>query len=114
MAKNTITVKTPFGTFTRQTNTRYTHAVVSVPVSRVTGFQDDGTPVRAYWNSAEEFKAWMDQEGYGKGGVFGRFSKDGGYVLSYHSSEAAARKAADKGNTPYVVTRTLGVFPVEA
>lgn len=102
MAKSTLTVSTPFGTFSRQTNTPYTHAVVSEPVARF-DFPEGKTP--------DELRAHIVATA-GKGGVFGRFAKDQGYVISYHCSEASARKAADKGNTPYLTTRSLGVFPV--
>jgi hypothetical protein len=111
MSKPTLTVTTPFGVFSRNTDTPYTHAVVSLAVSRTIGFDDNDQPIVANWETAEQFRQWL---GCAKVGVFGRFAKDNGYVLSYHSSEAAARKAADKGNSPYVTTRTLGVFPVDA
>jgi hypothetical protein len=109
--KTTLTVTTPHGVFSRTTATPYTHAVVSLAVSRTTGFDGNGNRIVTEWETAEQFKAWIGDD---KVGVFGRFAKDGGYVVSYHSSEAAARKAAEKGNSPYVTTRTLGVFPVDA
>lgn len=110
--KQTISVTTPFGVFTRTTATPYKFAVVSRAVSRNT-YDHEGNLRVLTWETAEQFRNWIAAFKSG-GGVFGRFAKDNGYVLSYHSSEAAARKAADKGNSPYVTTETLGVFPVDA
>lgn len=101
-AKYLCTVTTPVGAFTRTSTKPYAFAVVSEPVSR-SGFPV-GTP--------DELRAHILT--LGKGGVFGRFAKDRGYIVSYHSSEASARGAAEKGNTPYMTVRALGVFPVVA
>lgn len=102
--KINCTVETPYGTFTRKATKAYTHAAVCEPVARF-DFPKGKTP--------DELRAYIVANSLGSGGVFGRFAKDHGYVVSYHSSEASARKAADKGNSPYLTTRGLGVYPVQ-
>jgi hypothetical protein len=69
--KTTLTVKTPHGTFTRSTDNAYTHVVV-----------------RVCSMSKEAFANKV------KGGVYGRWAKDEGFMVSWHKSYAAAQKAS--------------------
>lgn len=107
--KINLTVTTPHGTFSRKTESAYTHVCLSVPASR-TEIDGDGKCVERVFASPADFVAAYP----GKGGVFGRYVKDGGYVVSWHMSEATARRAFEKGNSAYVTTRSLGVYPVDA
>ena len=98
MAKSTLTATTPFGDFSRKTDSPYTHVVVRSPDCN--------------WrevHSPEELVAKFGS-GHGKGGgVFGRYVKDRGYIVSWHSSASAAISAKPAG---YCDSKLLGVFPV--
>jgi hypothetical protein len=97
MAKTILKTETSVGEFTRTTDNVYTHVCVRVPVEGV-----------------EAFRAMVASRIF-KGGVIGRYVKDNGYVVSWHKTEAAARKEAAKGRKHfYITTDVLGVFPVAA
>lgn len=71
MTKTKLTAVTPVGTFTRETFTPYTHIVV--------------------WRSERAAKALTEDR---TGGVAGRWAKDNGFGVTWHSSERAANNAA--------------------
>jgi hypothetical protein len=98
--KFTLKINTPYGEFTRTTGTAYTHVVVSHPVSRC------GKPIV----SAAELHANLVADGNRTSGVMARVMKDRGYLVSWHASEANARKAAEKGNSAYFTTRDGEVY----
>jgi hypothetical protein len=87
--KNTLTVKTPHGTFTRTTTSKYTHVVVR--------------------SSARAQEAAKRNEKYG---VEARWAKDGGYAVTWHSSAQAAAKAANTVYTWDLKTTVLGIYAV--
>lgn len=99
MAKQTLKISTPHGEFTRTTDTAYTHVVVAVPASRC------GT---VYASAADLAARLVGSDS----GVMARVLKDRGYIVSWHSSEVAAQKAAIKGNSAYFRTHTGEVFKV--
>lgn len=90
MAKTTLTAETTVGTFTRKTDVAYTHVVVrsSECVKREIAARD-----RLF-------------------GVFARFAKDGGFITSWHSSAAAAAKAAAGPNGYARDSVVVGIFEV--
>jgi hypothetical protein len=91
--KTTLTVKTPHGTFTRSTDNAYTHVVVRVC----------STSKEAFANKV-------------KGGVYGRWAKDEGFMVSWHKSYAAAQKASLQA-AAYDLRRDqvlLGIYAVGA
>lgn len=98
--KQMLKVNTPYGEFTRKTATKYTHIVVAQPASRM-GKEITG---------ADELAAMLTADGHHTDGVMARVLKDRGYIVSWHSTEAAASKAAIKGNSSYFKTRTGEVF----
>jgi hypothetical protein len=102
MAKKTLLVRTPYGDFTRTTNTAYTHVVVAVPASRC----------GKTFESAADLAAKLTAEGNHKSGVMARVLKDRGYIVSWHSTAAAALRAADAGNSAYFSTKPGQVFAV--
>jgi len=95
--KTTLKISTPHGEFTRTTGTAYTHAVVAIAASRC------GTT----FATPADVVAYCDNS---KSGVMARVLKDRGYIVSWHSSAAAAQKAAIKGNSAYFTTHTGEVF----
>lgn len=88
--KKTLTAKTPHETFTRTTNTKYTHVVVRKSQRAIDALQSK-------YNS----------------GLEARFKKDKGFAVTWHSSYAAAQKAARTwyGWDPKSVV--LGIYEVE-
>lgn len=110
MAKRIVTVNTPVGTFTRTTATPYTHAVVRAITATYGKCDENGKLTGDVATTPAEFAA----ECAGHWGVYGRYAKDHGYVVSYHATEAAARKAAADATKDrwYVISKVVGVFPV--
>ena len=89
MAKRTLTATTPVGAFNRATASAYTHVNV--------------------WDSPRATAAF---EAGRRGGVAGRWTKDCGWAVTWHGSEAAARRAgAGKYGYDHHAT-LLGTFPV--
>ena len=89
--KNKLTAKTPHGVFTRNTNNAYTHVVVRV--------------------CSMSKEAFEKKE---KGGVYGRWAKDQGFMVSWHSSHEAAKKASLQP-VAYDLRKdqiVLGIYPV--
>ncbi|HEX8887100.1 MAG TPA: hypothetical protein VF797_21645 [Noviherbaspirillum sp.] len=93
MAKTTLKVTTPAGEFTRTTDTAYTHAVV---------------------RTSKRAKDYVERVAAGKkpitSGVFARFLKDQGHIVTWHQSESAAQKAAAGENKWDRETTLIGVF----
>ena len=88
--KTTLTAKTAHGTFTRNTNSKYTHVVVRKSQRAIDALQS-------------EYKC----------GLEARFKKDKGFAVTWHSSHAAAQKAA---NSFYAWDResvVLGIYEVD-
>lgn len=95
MAKFNLKITTPHGEFTRKATRAYTHAVVRLSPRAQEAFDNRGSATR-----------WT------KSGVTGRWIKDRGYAVTWHSSEANAHKAAA---APYMwdgSVEVVGVFPV--
>lgn len=91
--KQLLAAQTPVGSFTRRTDSKYTHCVV--------------------WNSPRAMDAFNARKGT-ECGVHGRWVKDGGYGVTWHGSEAAACAAARKGYGWDSAATLAGVFPVVA
>lgn len=87
--KTTLTVKTPHGTFTRTTKTKYTYVVVRKSQRAIDALQSE-------YNS----------------GLEARFKKDNGFAVTWHSTHAAAQKSAQAwyGWDPEAVV--LGIYEV--
>jgi len=101
--KFNLKIETPVGTFTRKATRQYTHAVVHQSPRAMTEFLAMTSP-----DATEDQKRWA------KSGVTGRWVKDRGYAVTWHSTEAAARKAAA---APYGwdgSVAKIGIFAVEA
>ncbi len=96
-AKQTLMITTPVGAFTRMTNSPYTHAVV-----------------RTSPRAAEVFAEFEAGRVKDRSGVDGRWVKDRGYAVTWHMSEAAAKRAAEKGYTWDLHTTVVGVYAVDA
>ena len=87
--KTTLTVKTPHGTFTRTTTSKYTHVVV---------------------RSSERAKKALDTTE--KLGVEANWKRDGGYAVTWHSSAQAAAKAAKAAYGWDLKATVLGIYAV--
>lgn len=88
MTKLSLQAVTPVGTFTRATDTPYTRIVV--------------------WRSERAAKALADNR---TGGVAGRWAKDLGYGVTWHSSERTAQNASASYKWDGAAT-LVGVFAV--
>ena len=90
----TLTINTPVGTFTRKTNTNYTHIVVRNSPRAMQVLEESKTQKMVC--SVE--KRWV---------------KDHGYAVTYHTSYRAAVNAA---KSPYVWDKTTvaGIYEVAA
>lgn len=100
MAKRTLQVETPFGTFTRKTNTAYRFAAVAE--------QRDNPElgVRQVGNSPKHDASLPPR--FGQNGTTYECQR---YHVVWSSTEAGARKNAE--NYPYDYTRCVGVYPVQ-
>ena len=92
----TIKVITPVGDFTRSTKSNYTHAVVR-----------RSERARAAY---EEFLL----SGQKQSGVDGRWVKDRGFAVTYHTSKRAARNAAKKQYGYDSKAEVVGIYEVES
>lgn len=99
--KTTLKINTPMGEFTRTTATAYTHVVVAIAASRC----------GEKFNGPEDCAAHCAPHAW-SGGIHARILKDRGYIVSWHSSETNARKAAEKGNSDYFTVRDAQVFAI--
>jgi len=93
----TIKVITPVGEFTRKTSTDYTHAVVRKS-ERARGVY-------------EKFLTTGEKSG---SGVDARWIKDRGFAVTYHSSERAARNAANQKYGWDSKAEVIGIYEVES
>jgi hypothetical protein len=101
MSKKTLKAQTTVGEFTRATASNYTHVVVWDAPYVMNLF------VAVQNGDAEAICISRD-------GVQARWVKDRGYGVTWHSSAAAANKAA-RGRYGWVINSTLvGVFEVAA
>jgi hypothetical protein len=110
VSKKTVFVDTPVGRFTRNTNSSYQFAAVSEIVEISEYDSALGQRVR-FPITAAEFAAKVIAAK--RVGASRRYAKDGGFVVSWHSSQQAAQKSLEKG-CPYadIYTRPVGVFAV--
>lgn len=97
MPKTLMTAVTPHGTFTRATASKYTHVVVRSSPRALAAYQ----------------RALAGEPCY-KDGVDGRWIRDCGHVVSWHSSEGAAHKAAAGGYFYDRATCVLGIYAISA
>jgi methylmalonyl-CoA mutase cobalamin-binding subunit len=91
----TIKVITPVGEFTRKTSTDYTHAVVRKS-ERARGVY-------------EKFLTTGEKSG---SGVDARWIKDRGFAVTYHTSERAARNAANQKYGWDSKAEVIGIYEV--
>ncbi len=91
----TLTINTPVGTFTRKTNTNYTHIVIRQSPRAMNVFQH------------------ADSEKY-VSGVEQRWVKDNGYAVTYHTSLQAAASAAESRYRWDNNTTVIGIYEVAA
>ena len=91
----TLTINTPVGTFTRKTNTNYTHIVV----------RNSPCAMRVF----EESKTQKSISGREQ-----RFAKDNGYAVTYHTSHQAAINAAESRYRWDNETTVIGIYEVAA
>jgi len=89
----TLIVSTPVGPFNRKTDSRYTFVNV--------------------WASPRAAAVAASPNPY-RGGVDGRWVKDRGFAVTWHGSEANARKAAAGGYQWDNAATLVGTFPVDA
>lgn len=96
MKKQTLTATTSVGIFTRDTLSAYTHVVV--------------------WNSPRALNTVTAYKAEGRkfSGVDARWNKDHGYGVTWHCSEASARKATKFYSWDRKAATLVGVFPVDA
>jgi hypothetical protein len=89
----TLTATTPVGSFNRATASAYSHVNV--------------------WASPRAAEAVADAYAH-KNGVGGRWIKDRGYGVTWHFTEASARKAAAGKYGWDQSAKLVGTFPVDA
>ena len=94
--KTTLTAKTPHGTFTRSTNTKYTYVVV-----------------RKSAKAEAVYAKKLAGEKVSKCGVDAKWAKDSGFVVTWHGNRAAAEKAAAAKYCYDWSALVLGVYAVE-
>ena len=107
-----LTATTPFGAFTRTSNTAYTHVVVRA-ITATHGVNHETGKIAWTPRTPESFVELM-QDRSRRFGVMNRYAKDGGYVVSWHKGEADAHKAAARKPVGFVRSEFVGVYPVDA
>jgi hypothetical protein len=91
----TLTINTPVGTFTRKTNTNYTHIVVRNSPRAMQVLEESKT---------QKMRCSVDK----------RWVKDHGYAVTYHTSYRAAVNAAKSPYTWDGKTTVAGIYEVAA
>lgn len=95
--KFNLIAKTPHGTFTRSSTKQYTHVVV-YDCERARNYVDGVCAGRFEKHT---------------GGVHGRWFKDGGFAVTWHSSLAAA-KNSEKAGYKWDVATSRGIYEVQS
>lgn len=95
MSKKTLRAATLVGEFTRKTNSPYRFVCVREPIGGAAHFCENNKARAA------------------GGGVFARYLKDRGYVVSWHLTQAAAFKQLSGPVIYYIASAPVGVYPVE-
>ena len=102
----TLTTNTPVGTFTRKTNTNYTHIVVRNSPRAMQALEESKT--QKLFKITETGRQVRNRSANEM-----RWTKDHGYAVTYHTSYRAAVNAA---KSPYVWDKTTvaGIYEVTA